>query len=432
MNNYKNLNRPGTRTSTSINPMEILEDIDQKIRRLDPNATPLQTLGNIIGRGPKPKNVKVKVKAYHGYDNFDYCSSVKLGTGNYARFALLRLDQISRPTVKDSMYYYPQDTMFIVETGQKVEVVMNPVTSIKINGGYFSMPDNSLTEGTVSTTADGTVLVRAVTPEPIKPFTQSWVITMGRTIYESQNIEAVSKQRDFVYDCNFVEHKEAVFSMTEDQKNWIKTKGTVPDWTFQQEETMKELKIDVEYNAIFSERHIDFTERGRPKPHMMGLFHAIKTNVSAYDPMSVVDFEAMFSNFLYQQAFRYNPNGFNKMGICGGRFLYNFNIAFREYRRTDSVGANKIGKDVGLDLNTYVLPGQHKVTLTRNEVLRMDTPLENWCFVIDPSLMEWRIVKDYESRYYQADYERDEKIMIEWQGTIAFHLEQAHALLRTF
>ena len=111
MNNYKNLNRPGTRTSTSINPIEILEDIDQKIRRLDPNATPLQTLGQIIGRGPKPQNVKVKVKAYHGYDNFDYCSGVTLGTGNFSRFALLKLDQISRPDVRDSTVSYTHLTL---------------------------------------------------------------------------------------------------------------------------------------------------------------------------------------------------------------------------------------------------------------------------------------------------------------------------------
>jgi hypothetical protein len=45
--------------------------------------------------------------------------------------------------------------------------------------------------------------------------------------------------------------------------------------------------------------------------------------------------------------------------------------------------------------------------------------------------MELRVVKDFNSRFYQNNDERDYKIMMEWQGTIAWHLEQSHALLRT-
>jgi len=162
---------------------------------------------------------------------------------------------------------------------------------------------------------------------------------------------------------------------------------------------------------------------------MRGLYNAIRTNVSAYDPTNVTDFEYMFSNFLYEQAFRYNPNGYKKLGLAGGRFLFDFNNAFREYRRTSTIDG--VGKQIGLDLETYYLPGQHRVNLVRTEALRQNTALEYWCFVIDPSLMKQRNVKDYESRYYQNNDERDIKIMVEWQGTIAWHLEQAHSLLKT-
>lgn len=431
MPQYRNLNRPGPRSSITQDPKNILEDIDYQIRTLDPNATPLQSLGGLIGRGPKPQSHKIQVMQYHSFDNFDFCSAVSLGTGAESRFANLTLDQISRPDVNNVMYYYPQDKLYIVETGQTVEVVMNPYDSITVGSGKFAFPNATLTGNSTTRSLEGTVVVRNIEPAPIAPFTTSDIISLGRTIYESQNIEAISKQRDYIYDCNFVEHKEAVLVMTEDQKKWLKQKAGPPDWTFQQKEMMKEFKLDVEYNAIFSEREVDMSVPIRPKRHMRGLINSIRTNVAYFNPQQITDFEAMFSNFLYQQAFRYNPNGFNKMGICGGRFLYDFNLAFKDYRRTSDIGPGKIGKEVGLDLNTYLLPGGQKVSLTRSEVLRMNTALENWCFVIDPALMEWRIVKDYESRYYQAPNERDEKIMVEWQGTIAWHLEQAHALLRT-
>lgn len=430
---YDHRGRPGTRTSQTIDPREIEEDIDGKIYQLEPNATPLQYLSNIIGRGKSPNTHKVIVRQEFLFDNYDFCSAATLGTGNNTRFARLTLDQPSRPMTNQFMYYEPQDKFYIVQTGQVVEVVMTPSDSISIGvGTKLSLSDTGLTGGTTTTSAAGTVVVRAINPEPVKTFTSSWVVYLGRTIYESQNIEAMSRMRDFVYDCNFVEHKEVVFNMTEDQKKWVKTKLSPPDWDRNQTATMKEFKITVDYNALFSERMIDETVPGRPKRHMNGLYHTVKTNVAVYDPYTVTDFENMYSNFLFQQGFRYNPNDrYSKMGICGGRFLFNFNKAFRDFRKTDSISPSKIGKEAGLDLETYVLPGQHRVTLTRSEALRMDTPMENWCFVIDPALMEWRIVKDYKSKYYQNNHERDEKIMIEWQGTIAWHLEQAHALLKT-
>jgi hypothetical protein len=45
--------------------------------------------------------------------------------------------------------------------------------------------------------------------------------------------------------------------------------------------------------------------------------------------------------------------------------------------------------------------------------------------------MKARTVLDYTSRYYQLANERVSKVMVEWQGTIAWELEQQHALLRT-
>jgi len=216
--------------------------------------------------------------------------------------------------------------------------------------------------------------------------------------------------------------------MTEDQVHLVQTVGKIPDWNFQQKAMMREFKVDVDYNALFSERSIDFTIKDQPKRHMRGLKHDIKTNVSYYDPTATTDFELMMNNFAYEQAFRYNPNGEKtKLGLAGGRLLVDFNMNFRQYRRTSRL--DDVGKKIGLDIQSFYIPGGFTINMVKSEALK--GKMENWLFLIDPKLMEWRIKKDYNTRNYKLDNERIEKIMIEWQGSIAWHVEQAHALLRT-
>lgn len=430
---FDNRSRPGQRTSISIDPKQILEDIDTKVRELEPAATPIQTFANIMGGGKPPKGHKIQVKQYHVFDNYDFCSAVTVGTGADSRLARMTLDQPSRPTTSGIMYYYPQDKFFIEKTGQVVEVVMTERASMPVGDGTnYSNANTTLTGNSTTRTQAGTVLVRVIDAVPFQTFTTSDVIYLGRTIYEGQPIQAESKQRDYIYDTNFVEHKEAVLEMTEDQVELVETEGTVPDWDFNQEQMMKEFKVSIDYNLLFSERSIDNVVPGKPKRHMRGLFNSIRTNVAVYNPATINNFEVMFGNFMYEQAFRYNTSlDFSKLGLAGGRFLFDFNQAFRDYRRTTGLSSKDFGKEIGLNFNTYVIPGGHNVTLTRTEALRQGTPLENWCFIIDPKMMELRVKKDYESRNYSQTNERVEKVMVEWQGTVAWHLEQNNALLRT-
>jgi hypothetical protein len=282
---------------------------------------------------------------------------------------------------------------------------------------------------TTGTSTAGTVVVRNLTPDPIAPFSQSDVIYLGNAISESQDILAEPSQRDILFDCNYVEHHEKVITMTEDQYKWVQTHGSVPEWSFQQREAMKEMKKDIDYLAFFGERAVNFDVENRPARHMRGLLNSIQTNVAYYNPASTVDFELMFANFLHNQAFRYNPNGKNKIGICGPDFLFNFNMAFREFRRTTDIDVK--AKKAGLDIDTYKMPSGYTISLTSSEVFRRGTAMSNWCFIIDPMEAEWRIVKDFSTRPYQLATQRDIKLMMEWQGTIAWHLEQSHALLRT-
>lgn len=438
MAKMNNLNRPSqARSTTNMNPRLAFEDLDEKIRELSPDATPIQSFASIFGRGDAPKSKKVQVSQYDEFDHFDFCDRVVLApTGSgLDRLARLRLTQPSRPQVNGVMYYYPQDKFWIRATGQVVEVVMTPVASILRDGvnpltlrqDFVTGAGSAATQ--VSVTNQGEVMVRNTEPGPIIPFGNSEVIFMGRTIYESQRIQAVGAIRDITYDFNYVEHKEKVLVFTEDQKKAIQ-KGTFKDFDFQNKQMLKEFKRDVENTLMFGERALDMSVPGRPKHHMRGLYHAIQTNVAFYNPQSTVDFEKMFLNFLYQMAFRVNPGDTkSKLAIVGPDFLIRFNQAFRMYRRTSQLDVKE--KSIGIDIEGYDLPGGYKVNFMRSDLLRQGTPMGNWCFIIDPSQAELRINKDYVSRPYAAPDERDYKVMVEWQGTVSWHLEQSHALLRT-
>jgi hypothetical protein len=437
MNNYRNSNRPGARTSQTIDPKSVMQDISYSIKTLSPESAPLMAIGEKMGKGPAPKGQKIWVVQEHLFDDIDFCSSVvfcEAQDAGWKRFALITLDQASRPDVNDVVYYSPQDTLYIEATGQNVEVVMTPTGSIRTGLGatdFLAVADSIWggATGTVTRTPAGTILVRNVEPYAMRTFTTSYTVFMGRTIFESQDIEATPKQRDFIWDCNFVEHKEAVIEMTEDQKNLIQTHFQVPDWNHQQKRMLEEFKREIERKTVFGVREFDATVSARPKHYMGGVLNTLKTNVSFYDPNMAAGtaFETMLQWFMYEQAFRYNPGGSQKIAICGGKFLMKFNQSFAQYRRTTSL---KVSGDVGFNIDAYDFMG-NTLGMINYQGFRQGTPMENWCLVIDPGLMEWRIKKEFNTKPYDLPTERMSKLMVEWQGTIAFQLEQAHALLRT-
>ena len=432
---YRNIIKPGASSSTTRNPKVLAEDISNEIRVLRPEATPLLTLSQYLPKGKTPVSHKVQTVQYYSFSHKDYSPVCITGASigsQWQRFGKIKLNQPSRPDVQDSMFYQPQDKLFIGATGQTVEVVMTPVASItmSVNNQSSFVADPAFTGNTAVTCEPGFVIVRPVKAEPFKGYSSSDVIFLGRTIYESQNVEATPYNRDILFDCNFVEHKEAVIEMTEDQKDLVKTTLGKPDWNWQQEETMDEFKRSIENNLMFSDRAVDMSIPGRPKRHMMGLYHAIRSNVSVYNPFATTNFENLLSNFCFDQAFNYTPNGNKKIAICGARFLYNFNQQFNQFRRLD--GTNPSDKKVGLDLDTYVLPGGFELKLIRSDqMLPRNTKFEHWCFVIDPKEMDLRIVKNFNTKLYANANERVSKLAIEWQGTISWHREESMALLKT-
>lgn len=427
---YQNNARRGKRTTTNVNPQSVKPDLSAQVRSLSPEAMPMISLLEKIGSGPKPKNKRVGTRKHYAFDHLDTATAVTVGTAGEERFAQLTMAQVSRPQVRGAMFYQPQDKLTIVETGQVVEVWITPDAAYKVNGSEVTLTAG-LTGGTTTRSAAGTICVRVVEPVNfIDPGGATDTYFLGRTIWESQPVEAVGVMEDELFDFNFVEHKETVVEATNDQIEFIETYGglgSTDDFSFQQKQTFSNMKKDVNYLSFWGERAVNFDQPSRPTYHMRGLMNAIQTNVTVYNPTATADFENLVSEFMYKQAFRYNNGSNRKMAFCGPNFLHNFNKAFREYRRSD---INVSKQMPGLDIQTYTWMG-YTLDLVRNEIFRLDTKHADWCVVVDPAQAELRVAKNFETFPYNLANEREKKIASEWQGTIAWHLEEHHALLRT-
>ena len=419
----QNIIRPGVRTSITADPATLKQDVDEKVRRLSPEATPMLLLTEAIGKGKRPRSHKVVTMEYDSFDHFDVATNAAAGSAGEERFA--RITMTGQGRLGSIPVYHPQDKIYVVSTGQILEVTHTASAAVRYGAAEFAVTAG-LTGNTTTRTAGRDLVVRNIEPYPVLAFDSSDVIFLGRTLHESQVIEAQPHHRDVVWDCNYLEHKEKVLAFSQDAKEIIETTGRV-DFSFQQEEAIAEFKKDVEYTTFFGERAENFDVAGRPTRHMRGLIPSIRTNVTQYNPDSVTDFEKMFSSFLLEQGFRYNPNGPRKIAWAGARFLHQFSLAFREYRNTEMKNGSYMP---GLNISSYNILGM-EIAIARNEVFRLGTSLDHWCVVHDPLEAELRVVKNFESRPYARPDERDFKMMLEWQGTISWHREASSALLRT-
>lgn len=446
INHYNNIMSPGTISTTSINPRLIEEDIDYQIRTLSPESTPLLSLAYQFGMGKPPTSHKIEVVQYDEMDHYDYTTSIQLGatlvSGDaYERYALVKLEQPSRPTTQSVDLYQPQEKLYIEAVDQTVEIVMTARASTKLGkDAFFNCPDTLAGTGAtgahVSTCAPGYVLVRNIEPFAMRKADRSAVIYLGYHMYESQDIESEPRQRDVYFDCNFVEHQEAVVKVTQDQLDLQQTKNNLVSFNWEQIETMKEFKKTIDYNALFGKRAVNYDQYNRPKYSMGGLLDVIKTNVTYYNPHSTEDFERLVLTFMTEQGFRYNPNGNTKWAFCGRNFLTNFNLAFRDFRTTNSIAPAGIGGAAGMNISSYTIPGGFTINLIYSDFLRQEYDPGDWMFLVDLAEVQWRVKRDFNSKLYidptkVNTNKREFQFMIEWQGSIAWHRQQSHALLRT-
>lgn len=336
------------------------------------------------------------------------------------------------------MIWQPQDKFYIHGTEDVVEVIMTP-SSVKYLEDNQTRPElvpdsvaGTGVTGTamVGTCKEGCIVVKNIRPYALKKLTTNYVEFIGHALKESQDIESIGQQFDIMYNCNFVEHQEAVVTMTEDQYKWIQTKLTKPDWDWQVEKSWQKFKDAIEKNMFFGKRSID-SNGSRTELHMNGFMNTIKTNVAYYNPWQVTDYETMIASFLTDKGFRYGNR--KKFGLIGQNLLKNFNLSFKDYRRTSSLNPKEIGGMAGLNIDSYMIPGGMYINLLlANNLFKPQTEMTNWLAIIDPEQQELRVVKDFETKDYTLPTQRDKKMMIEWQGSIAFHLEQHHALLKTY
>lgn len=427
---YNDSSRPGTRTSATINPQWIVEDLSTEIKRLDPEQTPFLSILNQVSKGQPPTGHKFLQARYDSFDHWDRAQFISSGADHSetARVARLRLLQISRPNVT-SMYYHVQDRFAVPSTGQVLEVIMTSRERYEVGaqGSYISL-DAGLTGNTSTATKGFDVIVRNVQPGPIIPFNTTDVIYLGRSIRESQDIDAKSAYRDLWFTYNWVEHKEKVLWMTEDAMKMVQTRGSVTDWAFQEKETLNEFRRDVDYTIMWGQKSFNADVEGEPIRTTEGLIPSIQENIMLYNPYSTTSYEQLVQTFMNRQAFRYNPNGKRKSAVCGRLFMENFAREFKDYRRITNAESKK--GDYGFNIQSYQF-GDFTLEIAVTDQFRQHSDSAHWLLVFDPAELELRVKKDFDSRFYGERKERKQKLMVEWQGGVSPHRTETHALLRT-
>jgi hypothetical protein len=422
--------RLGLRTTQTVNPQDTLPDIDEILRRADPTLSQLETILDHLPGGKPPKAKRIDVRQYMSFDPLDRVTNVVVGTAanNEQRFARLEVQQRSLlATTAVNMIYQPGDKL-VLDNGQVVEVVATPV------GQLTGLPQ--LSAALTGTTAGGNpppgwVIVRVVQPVAFNPnWTGGWIQFLGHTIYEGEPVQSKPWQRDVIYDYNYVEHIERVMECTEDETEFITLRGSAKDMQFQREETLHEIKQDVELLYMFGKRSFDMTIPDQPKLHMGGVLDFITTNVMVYNPNNPnLNFEQLVRTWMTNCLFRVCPNGMRKTVFVGERLSDAFMQVFDNLRRiqADKQAVKNVG---GVSVTTYEFNGRI-IDLVTYRHFRVETPWSWWAVGLNIPSLETRIKKKYQIRDATLPNERVYRYAVEWQGSLAVHLRDSHALLRT-
>jgi hypothetical protein len=423
--------RIGLRTTQTVNPQDILPDVDEILRRADPTLSQLETILDHLPSGKPPKAKRVDVRQYMSFDPLDRVTNVVVGNAanNEQRFARLAVQQRSLiATTAVNMIYQPGDKL-VLDSGQVVEVVATPTD---VMPGLPQLSAALVGQPSGNNPPPGEIIVRCVQPVPFMPgWKNGWLQFIGHTLYEGEPVQQKPWQRDVVYDFNYVEMVERVMECTEDETEFITTRGSAKDMQFQREEMLYEIKQDVELLYMFGRRSYDMTVPQQPKLHMGGVLDFVRTNVTLYNPNTPnLNFEQLIRTWMTNQVFRVCPNGMRKLVFVGERLSDAFMSVFDSLRRIDA--AKQSIKNVGgVSVSTYEFNGR-TIDLVTYRHFRVETPWSWWALALNIPSLETRIKKKYVIRDATLPTERVYRYAVEWQGTLACHLEETHALLRTF
>lgn len=422
--------RLGLRTTQTVNPQDILPDIDEVLRRADPTLSQLETILDHLPSGKPPKAKRVDVRQYMSFDPLDQVIAVVPGTAanNEQRFARLTMAQRSLiATTATNMIYQPGDKL-VLDSGQVVEVVATPTLVLS---GLPNLSAALVGAATGQNPPPGDIIVRCVQPVPFNAsWTGGWAQFLGHTLYEGEPVQQYPWQRDVIYDFNYVETIERVMECTEDETEFITLRGSAKDMQFQREEMLHEIKQDVELLYMFGRRSFDMTVPAQPKLHMGGVLDFVRTNVSVYNPNAPnINFEQLIRTWMTNQVFRVCPNGMRKMVFVGERLSDAFMATFDSLRRVDA-GKQAIKNVGGVSVTSYEFNGR-TIDLVTYRHFRIQTPWSWWALALNIPSLETRIKKKYVVRDATLPTQRVYRYAVEWQGTLACHLEETHALLRT-
>jgi hypothetical protein len=181
---------------------------------------------------------------------------------------------------------------------------------------------------------------------------------------------------------------------------------------------------------MFGKRSFDMTIPDQPKLHMGGVLDFITTNVMVYNPNNPnLNFEQLIRTWMTNCLFRVCPNGMRKTVFVGERLSDAFMQVFDNLRRimADKQAVKNVG---GVSVTTYEFNGRI-IDLVTYRHFRVETPWSWWAVGLNIPSLETRIKKKYQIRDATLPNERVYRYAVEWQGSLAVHLRDSHALLRT-
>lgn len=424
--------RLGTRTTQNHNPQDLLPDVDEMLRRVDPTLLQFTTLLDKMPKGKKPRTNRIDCREYRPFDYLDQITGMTVGISgnNETRFANITVAQRSLiATTPTDMIYQPGDRLVIVETGQVVEVMATPTENLS---GLPSFSATLVGNGT-QLPNPGHIIVRNIQPVAIIDLSSAlpcFLKFMGHGFHEGQPMESKSWMRDPVYNYNWLGNTEKVIEYTEEETDLIMTRGSIRDIDFQKEESYQEIKTDVELMHMDGKGAFDAVVRNKPKLHMRGLLDFVNTNQMVYNPLAAnLNFEQLIRTWMTNQLFRYCPDGMRKLVLVGERLSDAFMQVFDVYRRKDISGGQQANL-AGVSFTSYEFNGRVIDLLTYRH-FRIETPQAWWALGVNLPQIEARPHTEYRFRDATLADQRIIKHVIEWKGSMAVHLEETHALLRT-
>lgn len=426
--------RRGQRATTTVNPMDVIIDVDDVLSRAPKAEAAFANLLKHIQKGknnPTAKQSKIYMRQDFDFETYDQVTGVQIGTAGESRLARLTVACRNVINTTNNFFYRVGDELYL-SNGQTVEVVMTP--DEKSNA--IATLTTGLTGNTTTRSAPGTIVVRNVEKAPFTPFPTGSVGGLhwgGKSVAEGERVNSAPIQSDVFYDCNFVETFETTMEVTETELKYFQSRQQGGDYKFQQEKQLQRIHAMRDLRMFFGTRAaetVNIDGKSALKYRMGGLNYFVRTNVMAWNPLAVTDPEKIFNTWMVEHLFRHVPNDNYKVVFIGERLHAKWMEFYRDYRRIDMKAGGEL-RAMGIDFETYTF-GTRKIQLIPYRHFGVGTEWEWWAFGVDLPSLQYYERFGATTRDYTQPGERVKKIALEMACTMAVRNEPAHAILRPF